>query len=138
MHESAGNTPILTTPEQLRAQNTLDHAISHMGGLADTPVLSIAGHRAELPWEGLTSREGRRADMVPLRACLTVCPGVAPGGPGPGLAFQSSLLAAYNLTKEKNLSRSNPQFTNSSAFFKTKPTLSPSPPCLGDCFHQSH
>lgn len=69
MHESAGNTPILTTPEQLRAQNTLDHAISHMEGPADIPVLSIAGHRARLPVGGPHQQRGEK-DWHGASACM--------------------------------------------------------------------
>lgn len=91
MHESAGNTPILTTLEQLGGQNTLDHPISHMGVPADILVLNITGHSAELPMGGPHQQKGEKGWHGPLRECLTVCTGVAPGGPGPGLAFHSSL-----------------------------------------------
>lgn len=72
MHESAGNTPILTTLEQLGGQNTLDHPTSHMGVPADILVLNIAGHSAELPMGGPHQQRGEKGWHGPLRACLTV------------------------------------------------------------------
>lgn len=46
MHESAGNTPILTTPEQLGGQNTLDHPTSSHGAPAETYAETSLGHSA--------------------------------------------------------------------------------------------
>ena len=93
MQEAAGNAPILTTPEQLEAQNTLasSHFSHRRAGrhLGAEPSLGLG---QSCPMAGPhEQREGRRAGLVPLHALPMVYTGMAPRGAGPDLALQSSL-----------------------------------------------